>query len=175
MSQANVVLGNVANAVWRTDRAEIVTGNTVASYNIYQVNVTQPVTVGGYITNGSATLSTAYTGPNIVGCTITGVGIPANTTISAATTNTNSVTTSFTMTANATANTGNAASYSQFIATYPAPGNIYSAAPQVAASSRQQIYVGAGNYLTVTSTGNTTTTRELGTASSATVTYGTTR
>jgi hypothetical protein len=168
MSQANVVLGNIANAVWYTDKAEIVTGNTVASYNIYQVNVKQPVTIGGYTTNGSATFSTAYTGPNIIGCTITGTGIPANTTISTSTANSNSVITSFTLSANATANNGNASSYSQFTAAYPNLGNIYSAAPQVAASSRQQIYVGAGNYLTVTSTGNTTTTRELGTASSAT-------
>jgi hypothetical protein len=44
-------------------------------------------------------------------------------------------------------------------------GNIYSAPPQVAANSRQQIYVGAGNRLTIT--GSTFTARELGTASSA--------
>lgn len=44
-------------------------------------------------------------------------------------------------------------------------GNIYSAAPQVAANSRQQIYVGEGNYLTIT--GSNFTARELGTASSA--------
>ena len=44
-------------------------------------------------------------------------------------------------------------------------GNLYSADPQVAANSRQQIYVGAGNYLTVT--GAHFTARELGTASSA--------
>jgi len=45
-------------------------------------------------------------------------------------------------------------------------GNIYSAPPQVAANARQQIYVGAGNYLTIT--GANFTARELGTASSAT-------
>ena len=168
MSQANVVLGNIANAVWYTDKAEIVTGNTVASYNIYQVNVTQPVTLAGYIVNGSPTLTTTYTGANIIGRSITGTGIAANSTISTQTRNSDSVTTSFTLSANATANTGNASTYANFTATAPAPGNIYSAAPQVAASSRQQIYVGAGNFLTVTSTGNTTTTRELGTASSAT-------
>jgi hypothetical protein len=44
-------------------------------------------------------------------------------------------------------------------------GNIYSAAPQISANSRQQIYVGAGNYLTIT--GANFTARELGTASSA--------
>ena len=44
-------------------------------------------------------------------------------------------------------------------------GNLYSAAPEVAANSRQQIYVGAGNYLTIT--GSNFTARELGTQSSA--------
>jgi hypothetical protein len=168
MSQANVTLGNIANTVWYTDKAEIVTGNTVASYNVYEVNVAQPVTLAGYIVNGSPTLTTTYTGANIIGRSITGTGIAANSTISTQTKNSDSVTTSFTLSANATANTGNASTYANFTATAPAPGNIYSAAPQVAASSRQQIYVGAGNFLTVTSTGNTTTTRELGTASSAT-------
>lgn len=168
MSQANVTIGNIANAVWYTDRAEIVTGNTVASYNVYEVNVAQPVTLAGYIVNGSPTLTTTYTGANIIGRSITGTGIAANSTISTQTRNSDSVTTSFTLSANATANTGNASTYANFTATAPAPGNIYNVAPQVAASSRQQIYVGAGNFLTVTSTGNTTTTRELGTASSAT-------
>lgn len=168
MSQANVTIGNIANAVWYTDRAEIVTGNTVASYNIYEVNVAQPVILSGYVVNGSPTLTTTYTGANILGRSITGTGIAANTTISSQARNSDSIVTSFTLSANATANTGNASTYANFTATAPAPGNIYSAAPQVAASSRQQIYVGAGNYLTVTSTGNTTTTRELGTASSAT-------
>ena len=168
MSQANVTLGNIANTVWYTDKAEIVTGNTVASYNVYEVNVAQPVTLAGYIVNGSPTLTTTYTGANIIGRSITGTGIAANSTISTQTRNSDSVTTSFTLSANATANTGNASTYANFTATAPAPGNIYSAAPQVAASSRQQIYVGAGNFLTVISTGNTTTTRELGTASSAT-------
>jgi hypothetical protein len=166
MSEANVTIGNIANAVWYTDKAEIVTGNTVASYNIYEVNVAQPVTLGGFVVNGSAALTTTYTGANIIGCSITGTGIAANTTISSQTIS-QSVTTSFTLSNNATANNGNASSFSQFTVNFPAPGNIYSAAPQVAASSRQQIYVGAGNYLTVTSTANTTT-RELGTASSAT-------
>jgi hypothetical protein len=44
-------------------------------------------------------------------------------------------------------------------------GNIYSAAPSVPANSQAQIYVGAGNYLTITGTGFTA--QELGTASSA--------
>lgn len=45
-------------------------------------------------------------------------------------------------------------------------GNIYVSNPQVAANSRQQIYVGAGNKLTIIGGGSTA--RELGTASSAT-------
>ena len=47
-----------------------------------------------------------------------------------------------------------------------AKGNIYSNAVSVPANSRQQIYVGAGNYLTIT--GANFTAEELGTASSAT-------
>jgi hypothetical protein len=63
---------------------------------------------------------------------------------------------------------GSAATYQVYAAALgnAAPvGNIYSAPPQIAANSRQQIYVGAGNYLTITGTGFTA--RELGTASSA--------
>jgi hydrogenase maturation factor len=55
--------------------------------------------------------------------------------------------------------------YATALGTATAVGNIYSAAPQVAASTRQQIYVGAGNELTIT--GTNFTARELGTASSA--------
>lgn len=44
-------------------------------------------------------------------------------------------------------------------------GNIFSAAPQVAANSRKQVYVGAGNHLTVT--GSNFTAQEIGTQSSA--------
>ena len=167
MSEANVSIGNIANAVWYTDKAEIVTGADPASYNVFRVNVAQPVTLGGFVVNGSAALTTTYTGANIIGCSITGTGIAANTTISSQTIS-QSVTTSFTLSNNATANNGNAASFSQFTVNFPAPGNIYSAAPQVAATSSKQIYVGVGNYLTVTSTGGDTTTQELGTASSAT-------
>ena len=168
MSEANVTIGNIANAVWYTDKAEIVTGANPASYNVYEVNVAQPVTLGGYVVNGNAVLVTTYTGANIIGCAITGTGIAANTTISSQTKNSDSVTTGFTLSANATANNGNAASYSQFTVNFLAPGNIYSAAPQVAAASSKQIYVGAGNYLTVISAGGGTTTQEIGTASSAT-------
>jgi hypothetical protein len=168
MPQANVTIGNIANAVWYTDRAEIVTGANPASYNIFEVNVAQPVILGGYVVTGNAVLVTTYTGANIIGCSITGTGIAANTTISSQTRNSDAVTTGFTLSANATANVGNADSYSRFTVNFPSPGNIYSAAPQVPAASSQQIYVGAGNYLTVTSTGGGTTTQEIGTASSAT-------
>ena len=68
--------------------------------------------------------------------------------------------TSVTLSANATAN-----GTSTFTVTRAPVGNLYSAAPQVSANSRQQIYVGAGNYLTIT--GTNFTARELGTASSA--------
>ena len=44
-------------------------------------------------------------------------------------------------------------------------GNMYSNPPQVAANSRQQVYVGAGNKLTIV--GSNWTARELGTQSSA--------
>ena len=87
MSQANVYT-SVSNAVWYTDKCEIVT-ETAVSYNVY--------------------------------ATALGTAAPV--------------------------------------------GNIYSSPVQVAANSRQQIYVGAGNYLTITGTGFTA--RELGTASSA--------
>jgi hypothetical protein len=46
-----------------------------------------------------------------------------------------------------------------------AVGNMYSASPSVAANSRQQIYVGAGNNLTIV--GSNWTAREIGTQSSA--------
>ena len=44
-------------------------------------------------------------------------------------------------------------------------GNIYSAAPQLPPNSRKEIYVGAGNHLTIT--GSNFTAQELGTQSSA--------
>ena len=90
MSQANVVVGAISNAVWYTDKAEIVTGSNPVTYNVYAVAL------------GSA----------------------------------------------------------------PPVGNIYSNAPEIAANSRQQIYVGAGNHLTII--GGNSAARELGTASSAT-------
>ena len=44
-------------------------------------------------------------------------------------------------------------------------GNIYSAAPQIPANSRKQVYVGAGNNLTIA--GSNFTAQEIGTQSSA--------
>lgn len=46
-----------------------------------------------------------------------------------------------------------------------AVGNIYSADPQIPANSTRQIYVGVGNYLTIT--GADFTAQEIGTTSSA--------
>lgn len=51
------------------------------------------------------------------------------------------------------------------LGTVAAVGNIYSNAVSVPASSTQEIYVGAGNHLTIT--GANFTAQELGTASSA--------
>ena len=90
------------------------------------------------------------------GSAISGTGIPGGATIAAQV-----PFTSVTLSANATANATNV-----FTVTTPPNGNLYSAAPQVSANSRQQIFVGAGNYLTIT--GANFTARELGTASSAT-------
>jgi len=55
--------------------------------------------------------------------------------------------------------------YATALGTVAAVGNIYSNAVSVPASSTQEIYVGAGNHLTVT--GSNFTAQELGTASSA--------
>jgi len=166
MSQANVYT-SVSNAVWYTDQCEIVT-ETPVSYNVYVVNVTQPITFGGYVANGNANINTCLrTTANIVGAVVSvGNGIPANTTVSSATTSANGAITLVTANNTATANVGNASAYVQYTLTLPAPGNLYSSAVQVAANSRQQVYVGAGNYLTITGSGFTA--RELGTASSAT-------
>jgi len=65
--------------------------------------------------------------------------------------------------------TGNTAITYQVYATSlggaAAVGNLYSTSPQIAANSRQQVYVGAGNNLTIV--GSNWTARELGTRSSA--------
>ena len=88
--------------------------------------------------------------------TVVGANIPANTTV-----NTVSVGVSLDLTDSATGNVVNGV----FTITLPDPGNLYSNSVQVAANNRQQVYVGAGNYLTID--GGNFTARELGTASSA--------
>jgi hypothetical protein len=156
MSQANVTAGAFSNATWYTDKAEIVTGSNSVTYNVYAVALppysytTEIVTV-----NGSAVTTTLGTIPVPVGADITGTGIAANTTVSAYNPGT-----SLTLSANATADGTITATI-----TTPAAGNLFSANPQIPANSREQIYVGAGNKLTII--GANSTAQEIGTASSA--------
>ena len=155
MSQANVYT-SVANAVWYTDKCEIVTG-TAVTYNIYVMQAGNP-TVGivGSISNVSNVMISTNAGQNLVGATfVTGTGVANTVTVVSAVNGQ-----SLLMSANATAS----GTY-DYTLTTGNQGNLYSAAPQVAANSRQQIYVGAGNKLTITGSGYTA--REIGTASSA--------
>lgn len=155
MSQANVYT-TVANAIWYTDKCEIVAGNTSVTYNIFQVALPPQITFSGTTANLSKVITTSAAMALPTGSAISGTGIPGGATIAS-----QIPFTSVTISANATANATNV-----FTVTTPANGNMYSNAPQVAANGRQQIFVGAGNYLTVT--GANFTARELGTASSAT-------
>ena len=154
MSQANV-LTSASNVVWYTDKCEIVTGATAVTYNIYEVALPPAITFGGTTANTSNVITTSARMVLPANSSITGTGISGGTTIVSQV-----IGTSVTLSANATANGTNT-----FTVITPANGNLYSAAPQVAANSRQQIYVGAGNYLTID--GTDFTARELGTASSA--------
>jgi hypothetical protein len=156
MSQANVTAGAFSNATWYTDKAEIVTGSNSITYNVYAValpplSFTTTVTT----TNGSNVATTAGTINVPIGATITGTGIPSSTTVTAYNPGV-----SITLSANATANGTVTATV-----TPAAVGNLYSANPQIAANSKQQIYVGAGNKLTII--GGNSTAQEIGTASSA--------
>jgi len=157
MSQANVYT-SVANAVWYTDKCEIVTGATAVTYNIYVMQAGNP-TVGilGTVANASNIMITDSASQNLIGSRfVTGPGVANTVTV------TNAVNgQSLTLSANATATFGQ----SQYTLATGNQGNLYNAAPQVAANSRQQIYVGSGNKLTVS--GSDFTARELGTASSA--------
>jgi hypothetical protein len=155
MAQANV-LTSASNVIWYTDKCEIVTGNTAVTYNVYQVALPPQITFSGTTANLSNVITTTASMVLPAGSAITGTGIAASTTIAS-----QIPYVSVTLSANATANATNV-----FTVTTPPNGNLYSAAPQVSANSSQQIYVGAGNYLTVT--GANFTARELGTASSAT-------
>jgi hypothetical protein len=156
MSQANVTAGAFSNATWYTDKAEIVTGTNAVTYNVYAVAL-PPLTYTTTITttNTSATVTTEGTIPVPVGAGITGTGIAANTTVSAYNPGT-----SITLSANATASGTVTATI-----TPAAVGNLYSVAPQIPANSREQIYVGVGNKLTII--GGNSTAQEIGTASSA--------
>ena len=156
MSQANVIAGATSNTTWYTDKAEIVTGTNPVTYNVYAVAL-PPLTYTTTVTttNTSATVTTAGTIAVPIGATITGTGIAANTTVSAYNPGT-----SITLSANATASGTVTATV-----TPAAVGNLYSVAPQVPANSREQIYVGAGNKLTII--GGNSTAQEIGTASSA--------
>jgi len=156
MSQANVIAGATSNTTWYTDKAEIVTGTTPVTYNVYAVAL-PPLTYTTTVTTttGSAVATTQGTINVPVGAGITGTGIAANSTVSAYNPGT-----SITLSANATANGTVTATV-----TPAAVGNLYSVAPQVPANSREQIYVGAGNKLTII--GGNSTAQEIGTASSA--------
>jgi hypothetical protein len=156
MSQANVYT-SVANAVWYTDKCEIVTGNTAVTYNIYVMQAGNP-TVGilGSVSNASNVMISPNASQVLIGSTFkTGTGVANTVTVVNAVNGQTLV-----MSANATAD-----STGPYTLTTGNQGNLYSAAPSVAASNRQQIYVGAGNRLTIT--GSNFTAREIGTASSA--------
>ena len=156
MSQANVYT-SVANAIWYTDKCEIVTGNTAVTYNIYVMQAGNP-TVGilGSVSNASNVMIAPNASQTLIGSTFkTGTGVANTVTVVSAVNGQTLV-----MSANATAD-----STGPYTLTTGNQGNLYSAAPSVAASNRQQIYVGAGNKLTIT--GSNFTAREIGTASSA--------
>jgi hypothetical protein len=160
MSQANVYNANIANATWYTDKAEIVSGGSPVSYNIYVMQAGNP-TAGliGSVTNGSNVMLTAQASASLVNATFaTGTGV-ANTVTVVSVVNGQSLV----MSANASATVSNG-SYTVALGN---PGNMYNNGAIVAPNGRQQIYVGAGNKVTISSSG-TFTVREIGTASSAT-------
>lgn len=160
MSQANV-LTSASNVIWYTDKCEIVTGANSVTYQIYVMPAGPATTtvITGSVTNGSNVMTTTMASARLVGGNITGTGVAGTTTVVSV----NPENDLLILSANATVSSTTTSNYT---VTLSAPGNLYSAAPQVAANSRQQIYVGAGNYLTIT--GGNVTAREIGTASSAT-------
>ena len=161
MSQANV-LTSASNVIWYTDKCEIVTGANPVTYQIYVMptRYTANIVITGGVTNGSNVLTTTMASATLLGGNITGPGVAGTTTVVSVSPENDQLILSANATASSTTSTSN------YTVTPHAPGNLYSSAPQVAANSRQQIYVGAGNYLTIT--GGNVTARELGTASSAT-------
>jgi len=161
MSQALVYNANIANVVWNTDKAEIVTSSAYAVWNTYVMATGNMPTMGilGQVTSGSNVMICPNATQDLVGATfVTGTGV-ANTTTVVSVVNGQSLV----MSANASAS-GPQTSYTL---TAGNPGNMYDNSPIVAPNSRQQVYVGAGNKLTVTSSAQMTV-REIGTASSAT-------
>lgn len=161
MTQALVYNANIANATWNTDKVEIVTTSAPAIWNVYVVATGNLPRVGivGDVTGGSNVMITPNASQELVGATFsTGPGVANTTTVVSAV---NGQT--LTMSANASASYGQ----SQYTLLTGDPGNMYNNAPIVAPNSRQQVYVGAGNKLTVTCSA-TFTAREIGTASSAT-------
>jgi hypothetical protein len=161
MSQANV-LTSASNVIWYTDKCEIVTGANSVTYNIYVMPAGPGTTtvITGSVTNGSNVMTTTMSSARLVGANVSGTGVAGTTTVVSVSPENDSLI----LSSNATASSATTQNY---IITLSAPGNLYSTAPQISANSRQQIYVGAGNYLTIT--GGNVTARELGTASSATV------
>ena len=158
MTQAIVYNANIANVTWNTDKVEIVTNTDAASYNIYVMPAGNP-TVGlvGTVQNGSNVMLTSQAAAGLVnGTFVTGTGVANTVTVSSAVNGQSLV-----MSANATSS----GTY-EYTLVVGAPGTMYNNAPIVAPGSRQQVYVGAGNKLTVTCNG-TFTAREIGTASSA--------
>jgi hypothetical protein len=160
MSQANVV-SSASNVIWYTDKCEIVTGSNSVTYNVYVVPAGPATTtvITGSVTSGSNVMTTTMASAQLVGANISGTGVAGTTTVVSVSPENDFLI----LSANASASSATTQNYA---VTLHAPGNLYSAAPQVPANSRQQIYVGAGNYLTIT--GGNVTARELGTASSAT-------
>ena len=163
MSQANVYNANISNATWYTDKAEIVSGGSLVSYNIYVMQAGNPTTgLIGTVASASNVMLTSQATANLVGATfVTGPGVANSTTVASVVNGQSLV-----MSANASSTTSNG----QYTLTLGNPGNMYSNGAIVAPNGRQQIYVGAGNKVTISSNG-TFTVREIGTASSATEGY----
>ena len=161
MTQALVYNANIANVTWNTDKAEIVTSSAVATWNVY-VMATGNLSVAGIVgdvTVASNVMITPSASQELVGATFaTGPGVANTFTIVSAVNGQ-----SLLMSDNATGSFPQG----QYTLTTANPGVMYNNDPIVAPNNRQQIYVGAGNKLTVASSAQFTV-REIGTASSAT-------
>jgi hypothetical protein len=100
MAQANVYT-TVSNAVWYTDKCEIVTGNTAVTYNTYVMQAGNP-TVGilGTVTTASNVMVSTNASQGLIGSTfVTGTGVANTVTVVSAVNGQSLV-----MSANATAN-----------------------------------------------------------------------